>query len=277
MEGVAVAAAAGAGAGSGSQTTRAAADAGTSAAEPVSKAQLAHAFVRERIENGSYSPGYRLVLGQIARELGVSPVPVREAIRMLEAEGLVTYERNVGAQVALPDPGLYADTMDTLGVVEGYATATAAHTLTPERIAASRAINARMRRTLDDFDPVTFTRLNQEFHESLYRDCPNPHMLDLVERGWRRLQAMRSSTFDFVPGRAAESVAEHEHLLDLIEGGAEPAEIERAAREHRHGTMRAYLSLHLGKPSGASEPGGASEPSTTTHDHTNTTREGNYA
>ncbi|GGA72217.1 GntR family transcriptional regulator [Pseudoclavibacter endophyticus] len=248
-------------------------------AEGVSKAQLAYAFVRERIENGTYSPGFRLVLGQLARELGVSPVPVREAIRMLEAEGLVTYERNVGAQVALPDPGLYAHTMDTLGVVEGYATASAVHTLTPQRLAESRAISAQLRSTLDAFDPVTFTRLNQAFHESLYRDCPNPHMLDLVERGWRRLQAMRSSTFDFVPGRAAESVAEHEALLDLIERGADLPEIETAARNHRHNTMRAYLALHRASAPQPTETTAAADVGTPTAGTPPSTepREGNHA
>lgn len=216
----------------------------TMPAEGVSKSQRAYAYLRERIENGTYSPGYRLVLGQVARELNVSPVPVREAIRMLEAEGLVTYERNVGAQVAMPDPDLYRNTMDTLGLVEGYAIATAAPSLTPERIAEARALNEQLAQTLEHFDPVTFTRINEQFHAVLFENCPNPHILDLVERGWRRLHAMRESTFGFVPGRAAESVAEHEALLDLIERGASSDEIESAARNHRHNTLRAFLEAH---------------------------------
>ena len=83
-----------------------------------SKSQLAYRFIRERIDDGRYVPGYRLVLGQIARELDVSVVPVREAIRLLEAEGLVTFERNVGAQVALVKETEYLHTMETLALVE---------------------------------------------------------------------------------------------------------------------------------------------------------------
>ena len=213
------------------------------ATDGVSKAQRAYGYLRDRIENGTYSPGYRLVLGQVARELNVSPVPVREAVRMLEAEGLVTYERNVGAQVAMPDPDLYAHTMETLGLVEGYATASALPYLTSDRIAEARALNEQLERTLDAFDPMTFTRLNGQFHALLFQDCPNPHILDLVHRGWRRLQAMRASTFDFVPGRAAASVAEHEHLLELIERGAPAFEVEAAARDHRHNTLRAFQAF----------------------------------
>ncbi|HWV76031.1 MAG TPA: GntR family transcriptional regulator, partial [Isoptericola sp.] len=66
----------------------------------MSKSQRAYAYLRERIEDGRFVPGYRLVLAQLAGELDMSVVPVREAIRRLEAEGLVTFERNVGAQVA---------------------------------------------------------------------------------------------------------------------------------------------------------------------------------
>ncbi|MEG2577897.1 MAG: GntR family transcriptional regulator, partial [Glutamicibacter sp.] len=62
-----------------------------------SKSEAAYQLVSERIVNGAYSPGYRLVLGTIADELGCSVVPVREAIRRLEAEGLVHFTRNVGA------------------------------------------------------------------------------------------------------------------------------------------------------------------------------------
>ena len=62
--------------------------------DTASKSEQAYAAVKARIVDGSYSPGYRLVLAKIAEDLGVSVVPVREAIRRLEAEGLVKFERN---------------------------------------------------------------------------------------------------------------------------------------------------------------------------------------
>ena len=191
---------------------------------------------------GTYSPGYRLVLGSIAKDLGVSVVPVREAIRRLEAEGLVTFERNVGATVAGIDPTEYLYTMQTLSIVEGAATALSAPLIDAVAIARARAVNEEMRECLNHFDPVRFTRLNQDFHSILFEHCPNPHILDLVHRGWNRLAALRSSTFRFVPGRAHESVNEHEALLQLIESGATADEIEKAARLHRSATLDAYLA-----------------------------------
>ncbi|TFC18156.1 GntR family transcriptional regulator [Cryobacterium algoritolerans] len=213
-----------------------------SATVGLSKAQLAHQWIRSRISDGTFSPGYRLVLGQIARELDVSAVPVREAIRLLEAEGLVTFERNIGAQVAMLDATEYVHTMQTLSLVEGYATALAAPVLNADTLERARRINAEMADCLDHFDPASFTRLNLEFHSTLFEACPNPHLLDLVHRGWSRLSALRDSIFSFVPGRAHESVAEHTALLDLIEDGGDPLQVELAARNHRLGTLDAFLA-----------------------------------
>ena len=83
-----------------------------------SKVDTAYELIRERILSGQYTPGYRLVLGPLAKELGSSAVPVREAIRRLEAEHLVQFERNVGATVRGLDPVEYRWTMETLAVVE---------------------------------------------------------------------------------------------------------------------------------------------------------------
>lgn len=215
---------------------------GTASTGAASKSQLAYDAVKARIVDGSYSPGYRLVLGAIAKDLGVSVVPVREAIRRLEAEGLVTFERNIGATVAGIDPTEYLYTMQTLSIVEGAATALSAPLIGAGDVARARAVNAEMRECLQHFDPVRFTRLNQDFHSVLFEHCPNPHILDLVHRGWNRLAALRSSTFRFVPGRASESVEEHEALLRLIEDAADPDEIEKAARRHRSATLDAYLA-----------------------------------
>lgn len=213
-----------------------------STAPASSKSEQAYSAIKMRIIEGSYTPGYRLVLGAIAKDLGFSVVPVREAIRRLEAEGLVTFERNVGATVAGIDPTEYLYTMQTLSIVEGAATALSAPLIDPASLARARAVNDEMRECLEHFDPVRFTRLNQNFHSILFEHCPNPHILDLVHRGWNRLASLRSSTFRFVPGRARESVDEHEALLKLIEIGADADDIEKAARRHRSATLDAYLA-----------------------------------
>jgi DNA-binding GntR family transcriptional regulator len=208
----------------------------------LSKSEQAYAWIRERIHNGTFVPGYRLVLGAIAKDLEISVVPVREAIRRLEAEGLITFERNVGAQVAMLNDAEYVTTMQTLGIVEGAATMLSAPFITAADIAAARAVNAQMIETLDHFEPRRFTELNREFHSVLFDRCPNHHLLDIVHRGWNQMNVLRDSTFSFVPGRARASVNEHEGILKLIEDGADGLEIEMAARAHRTRTLDAFAA-----------------------------------
>lgn len=213
----------------------------TAADAGLSKSQQAYQWIRQRIHDQEFTPGYRLVLGSIAGELDMSVVPVREAIRQLEAEGLVTFERNIGAHVSMVDDSQYRYSMQALSILEGTATALASRNLTDSDIRAAREVNERMIARLDDFEPRAFTALNQQFHSILYTPCTNPRMRELVEAEWARLGHLRASTFTFVPGRARESVAEHESLLQLIETGAPLGEIEMAARRHRSATLDAYM------------------------------------
>ncbi len=206
-----------------------------------SKSQRAYDWIRERIARHEYGPGYRLVLGSIAADLDMSVVPVREAIRRLEAENLVTFEKNVGARVSVVDEAQYVYTMQTLSLLEGYATRLAAPFVTADDLAEASAINARMHGLLDDFDAHTYTQLNQQFHAVLFGRCPNPHIVELVERSWSRLAGLRDTSFSLIPGRPRHSVEEHDAILDLIRTGANPDQLELTTRNHRLRTLDAFL------------------------------------
>lgn len=224
----------------------------TTTAEVSSKADLAYREILAGINAGRHAPGARLVLSQLAAELDMSVVPVREAIRRLQSDSIVAYTRNVGATVIGIDPEIYHDTMETLALVEGFSTAQCAPLVTGEELSRARELNGKMRALLDDFDAREFTALNKEFHSVLFEHHQNPHILDLVHRGWARLAALRSSTFAYVPGRATTSVDEHDRLLELIETGADFATVEDAARRHRLNTLNAYLD-HVAQTTGGSE------------------------
>ena len=222
---------------------KAAASAPATSSKTSSKSEMAYAHLRTSIAKGGMGPGFRLVLQTIADHLGISVVPVREAIRRLEAEGLVTYERNVGAKVAMVDANSYIHVMEALGVVEGAAIASTAPTLSTEKLRKATMLNELMRSLLDDFNPHAFTALNKQFHFLLFDSCPNEILLDMVSTGWSKLSMLRDSTFSFIPGRAHASVEEHTHIVNLISSQASPLDIEIAVREHRLATVRAYCSM----------------------------------
>ncbi|MFF8811307.1 GntR family transcriptional regulator [Streptomyces pactum] len=204
-----------------------------------SKAEVSYELLRSRILDGTYGPGYRLVLSQLARETGVSTIPLREALRRLQSDGLVEVVRNIGARVAVFDAAQVEHALQVLARLEGYATAISAPHMTEADLAHARTINDRMTTALEDFDPASFTALNREFHFSLYAHCPDAHLVSLLEAEWARLDHMRRSTFSHVPGRARRSVAEHERLLELIATRAPAEEIERAACAHKVATADA--------------------------------------
>ena len=208
--------------------------------ESTSKSQRTYDWLSQRILSRDFNPGYRLVLSSIAAELGVSTVPVREAIRRLEAEGLVEFERNVGARVAMVNQGEYVDTMQTLGVLEGAATVLALPHITEADLTAAQSINDQMRAVLADFEPSVFTALNEKFHRALVSRCPNPHLAMLVDRGWGRMSGLRTSTFSFVPDRAPQSVDEHDEILRLIRSGADTTDVEMKIRHHKWRTVEAF-------------------------------------
>jgi len=208
----------------------------------LSKSAIAYEVIRAGISDGTYPPGSRLVIDQLSRDLAVSAVPIREAIRRLEAGGYVTFQKNLGATVATIEAEAYGESMETLAVLEGAATALAATRLDAVARARARALNASMRESLERLDPVQFTTGNHDLHRVIYTACPNTHLFTLIEREWDRLTTIRRSTFAFIPERAREAVAEHDELLDMLDAGASPEKIEHFARAHRMRTAHRFLN-----------------------------------
>lgn len=207
-----------------------------------SKADISYALLKGRIIDGTYGSGYRVVIDQLARETGISPSPLREAIRRLEAEGWLEFVPKVGARVTTFDTSAYGQTMQVLARLEGYATALAMPNLTPQTLEAAREANRKMSRALETFDPARFTQLNREFHFILYERCGDPHLHGLITSEWGRLDMIRraGAAFSHAPGRARASVVEHDALLNLMTSDGRTFDaVEAAARQHKLNTLQA--------------------------------------
>lgn len=201
----------------------------------------AYRYVQDRILRGELRPGQRVTIEAVARQLGMSPTPVREALRQLEAEGMVVYRPHAGARVAEVDARAYRELVSVRAVLEGWATALSAPRLTPQALLRLRELNARMREAVRQQDLAAFDRLNRQFHRALYRPCGHRLLVELLESLRARTDLVRRSVFPFVPDRAPQSVEEHDRLLDLLEQGAPPDAVEAFAREHKLRTLEAYL------------------------------------
>lgn len=210
------------------------------ATSTVTKQERVYQTLRERILSGVYGPGFRVVIDALAEEFSVSALPVREAIRRLEAEGLVTYRPNAGAQVAPADPGQFAEEMAVLAVLEGYATALAAPLLDDADLVELGSIIDAMEAAMAQVDSLEFGRLNQEFHGRIFAASPNTSLVTTLRDVGRRLDAIRRTVFVQIPYRGADSIAEHRRLLVLISEQAPASEIETLARQHKLNTLETF-------------------------------------
>lgn len=206
----------------------------------VTKQQHLYESLRERILTGRYGPGYRVVIDQIAAEFGVSSLPVREAIRRLEAEGLVIYRPNAGAQVAPVEPEAFEENMAMLAVLDGYATALAAPAISDEDLDALIQHTNAMVDAMGEMDSLMFGRCNRAFHEVIYAKCPNTVLVSMLREVAERLDAIRRTVFVHIPYRGAKSVQEHHELIELIREGSSLEEIERVARGHKLRTLESF-------------------------------------
>jgi DNA-binding GntR family transcriptional regulator len=204
-----------------------------------SRTDICYDLLKQRILDGTYGAGHRLVIDQLRRETDISAIPWRESLRRLEAEGWIEFVPNVGARVATFDAGEWSRAMVLLARLEGLATALAAPQLTDDDINKARRMNQEMAAAVADFDPLRLSRLNKEFHTAICHHALDAHLIALLDSEWARLELTRRSAFTHAPGRALQSVAEHEALLDLLESRADPEVIEAAAREHKLKTLEA--------------------------------------
>ena len=202
----------------------------------MNKQERTYEILRDRIHNGAYPPMARLNIDALAREFGVSPIPVREALRRLEAQGWVQFKPNAGAIVSPVDATSWEQAMVALAILEGAATAEAQRHLRKSDFTRLRKIAATME---SQDNPVRFGQLNRRLHQAIVARCGNAWLLDLLSQTHDRLDRVRSTMFAYLPERTAEATWEHARLIELLESG-DPAEVERYARWHKLQTVQAY-------------------------------------
>jgi DNA-binding GntR family transcriptional regulator len=196
------------------------------------KQQKVYRIVKGRIIEREYVPGQRIVIDQIAKELETSSIPVREAIRQLEAERLVVYKRNVGPVVAEVNESDYLDTVHVLARLEGYAAGLAANNFPTEKLEKLQELNNAMEEALKDFDIIQFSKLNAAFHRVICEQCGNNYLLEMIQNTWNRIDSIRGTGSTLYSKRVKESIQEHKEIIALLEYG-NAVEVEVLARDHK--------------------------------------------
>ena len=206
-----------------------------------SKQQYAYKLLRSRILDGTYGPGFRLVIDQIAKEIQTSAIPVREAIRQLESDGLIQYKPYSGAVVTPPNENEYLETLSFLAVIEGYATALSSKHFPDDRLIELKNFNDKMKEAIEELDFVKFGELNRAFHSLTYEYCDNQYLVENIKATWNRLDLIRLAGSAFFTVRAKESIEEHEEIIRILKEKRPQEEIEQFVRNHKLNTVNAFL------------------------------------
>jgi len=207
---------------------------------PQTKSRYAYEQLREQIIAGELPPGERLRLRTLAESLGLSEMPVREALRMLSRDGLVEFADHRGATVTeIPLEDVRA-TVSARMWLEILAVREAVPLHDAESLAVVRDALAAGRAAADG---AAFSVANRRLHEAI--DAPAPVVLrEMIAEAWDRVWLARrgASLFLLRPEQIEVAHAEHEELVAAV-AARDVAAAERAMKRHRRSSLRAWSGV----------------------------------
>jgi len=188
--------------------------------------------IRDAIHDGSYAPGTRLVERSVARELGVSHIPVREALARLADEGLVDRLPRRGARVAALTPTELDEISSLRTVLEQLVARRARQRMTPQAELELRVIADRMLEAADAGDVDLLVTLDQRFHERLWELADHELLNELAAQVRGRIVAfLRAAASSLPPEGLREHARTHTALVAAIADGT-PAMAQREMARH---------------------------------------------
>jgi DNA-binding GntR family transcriptional regulator len=201
--------------------------------------QLQH-LVAERLRTfileGQLKPGQWLRQRQLAEELNVSQMPVREALKELVAEGLVEHIPYRGVRVVGFTPDDVADLYIHRGFLEGLACRAAALHITDEELDRLRTLQIQMAEKSAPDYLVEYRVLNSQFHQAIFAASRRPYLMRTLRQMWDTFPTMLLSSFVYtahhpLPERDTVDIQEHRAILSALEKH-DPDQAERLMRHH---------------------------------------------
>jgi DNA-binding GntR family transcriptional regulator len=207
-----------------------------------SKKELVTKTLRDAILNGELIPGTRLVIEDLAKQLGVSPIPVREALQQLDADGYVAIEPYLGARVAPIEAESVAEVFSLLETMEVVSSRAACQHMSDSDFNVLQEILVKMDSLIGD--PELWSQENRHFHKYICEKSGTRLVGSLMSKvldHWDRLH--RYFLRDVFARRLPQAQREHWKILKTLRA-RDPAETEAVIREHAQASLTAYTK-HL--------------------------------
>lgn len=189
--------------------------------------------LRKQILRGELLPGEQIRQEEIAAQLRISRVPVREALSVLASEGLLTHRRHQGYFVTKRSSEDLAQIGLMLTLLEGELTRTIEWP-TDSFIAELRSLNQRMAELVDDEAWVDMVAINHEFHLRIFGLSPLQLVLDEVKRLWMLADAFIAIDYA-TPDRRRRTVAQHERIIKAL-AAHHRDRLTKSISDHRQST-----------------------------------------
>lgn len=196
--------------------------------------------LRQMILDGELAAGERLNERVLCERLGISRTPLREALRMLGAEGLLRVEPNRGAMVASIDRSEIESTFEVLGALEGLAGELAASRITDAELAEIKALHFEMRAHHARGDRSAYFTANQAIHARIAGAGGNAVLGETFERLNARVKRVRYAA-NLSRQRWDKAVAEHEQMIAALEA-RDGAALRRILEAHLAGKRESVLA-----------------------------------
>lgn len=207
---------------------------------PQTRMEWVYDLLKEKILSGQYEPLQRLVADQVARELGTSVIPVREALRRLESEGLVEMEPYVGARVAAVREADLEELFEIRKALEPLLARSAVPGVTPEALRDLEALCDEMDACVAAGDMLQYSRINFRFHKRIYDLSAWKTLYGIVQSVWDK-SARSRWVFTLAPSQAVESQAEHRAMIEALRQGDAQGLEDLAARQKER-AFQLYLT-----------------------------------
>jgi DNA-binding GntR family transcriptional regulator len=201
--------------------------------------------LRALIIEGELPPGARLNERELSERLGVSRTPLREAFRILAADGLVAQLANRGAQVVALSPDDVRHAFDLMAALEGLAGELAAGRVTDADLVDLQALQAEMEDAHARQDLPTYYRVNRAVHDRINAIAGNPILTQTFKTLNTRLHALRFRS-NLVQAKWDQAVAEHREMIAAL-AAREGAKLRDLLTRHLHAKRQAVLET-MGQP-----------------------------
>ncbi len=209
-----------------------------------SKKEAVYDWILERIISGEFAPNEALVIDELARNMDVSPIPVREAFRQLEAEGFVVIRPYTGVLVADLKPSMIIEIFGFLETAEIISGRMACASICEDTLCDVEKQLSEMDRMLDD--PDGWSEENKRFHMMIC-ECSGALLTkDILARMLLHWDRLRRHYLDDVFGKRIDKAhPDHWQMFDAIRE-RDPDRLEAIIREHNRSALQDYIDLPAG-------------------------------